>query len=134
MPFSSGDWLLMKLFFVLLLVVSIVYPVYAVFDMLAVTSHNQWEGRQRNLTVMDRGIDSAHLGLSGAELTKLDELDGLAGDAYRRAVEDGFRLGVGHDRLWKTSLGLDALLFMASVGGLLLCRGRGRPLPGRAAD
>ena len=71
---------------------------------------------------MDRTIDSAYLGLSGAELAKLEERDKLAAEAYRSAVRDGTRLSDGHQHLWNVSLGLDAPLFLASLGGFWLCR------------
>ena len=117
----------MKYVLVLLLLVSVVYPVYAVFELLAVSTHNQWQGRERKMALMDQSLESAYLGLTGAELAKLEKQDKVAADSYRRAVEDGVRLGGAYQRLWKVALGLDALLFTTSLSGLWLCRARRGP-------
>jgi hypothetical protein len=112
----------MKWIFGALLLGSIVYPVYAFFELLSVSTHNHWAEREQLMAVMDTSLDSANLGLTGAELAELDQRDQLASTAYTRAVVEAARLGRGYTQVWNLSLGLSALLCTASLCGLWLCR------------
>jgi hypothetical protein len=115
----------MKAFFVVLLVVSIVFPVYSFMASLGDFAHNQYKTRSERLAATTRPVlPNAHLGLTAAQLAGLDE---LVGSAYKDSVYDGYRLGNGYERLWFQALGVDALLFIASVIGLRRCRSSERP-------
>jgi hypothetical protein len=115
----------MKAFFFVLLVVSIVFPVYSFMTSLSDFAHNQYKTRSERLADTTRPeLPSAHLGLTAAQLAGLDE---LVGSAYKDAVYDGYRLGNGYEKLWFQALGVDALLFVASVAGLRRCRSSERP-------
>ena len=119
----------MRAFFAILLVVSIVFPVYSFTTSMGNFAHNQWKMRPERLR--DTGSQetpSAHLGLTAAQLAGLDE---LVSSAYKDAVYDGYRLGSGYEKLWFQALGIDALLFVACIIGLRGYRGLGRPTNGR---
>ena len=108
-----------KFFFGLLLLISIAFPFYSFFTMIGDFAHNQYKMRPKMLAdTSPKTMSSAHLGLTGAQLAEVDE---LVRSAYQDSVHDGYRLGVGYDRLWQQSLGLDAILFVASLIGLRLC-------------
>ena len=110
----------MKIFFVLLLLVSIVFPAYSFLTMIGDFAHNQYEMRLERLEgTTPETSPSPHLGLTRMELSKLDEPVRFA---YDDAVRDGYRLGRGYNKLWNQSLGLDALLFVASIIGLTKLR------------
>jgi hypothetical protein len=110
----------MKTFFVLLLLVSIVFPVYSFMATIGDFAHNQYEMRLERLEgTTPETTPSAHLGLTKIELSKLDE---AVSASYDQAVRDGYRLGRGYDKLWIQSLGLDVLLFLASIVGLTKLR------------
>ncbi len=120
----------MKTFFVFLLVVSIVFPFYSFMTSLSDFAHNQYKMRSERLADTTRSkVPSAHLGLTAEQLAGLDE---LVGSAYKDAVYDGYRLGKGYEKLWVQALGIDALLFVASVIGLRRCQSLGVPLDGAA--
>jgi len=115
----------MKAFFVVLLVVSIVFPFYSFMTSLSDFAHNQWKMRSERLEDTTRPeLASAHLGLTAAQLAGLDE---LVSSAYKDAVYDGYRLGNGYEKLSFQALGIDALLFVASIIGLRRCQSFGRP-------
>ena len=110
----------MKIFFIFLLVVSIVLPIYSFVTTMGDFAHNQWKMRQDRLQgTTPETSSSAHLGLTAAQLTGLDD---LVKDAYKDSVYDGYRLGGGYTSLWFKSMALDGLLFIASLGGLTACR------------
>ncbi len=110
----------MNFFFILLLVVSIVFPIYSFATMIGDFAHNQYKMRRERLegTTPETG-SSAHLGLTQDQLVGSDD---LVKDAYKDSVYDGYRLGSGYTRLWNKSLLLDSLLFIASLRGLRICR------------
>jgi len=115
----------MKAFFLVLLAVSVAFPLYSFSTSMRVIAHNQWKGRSERLVTTDRhAVPSAHLGLTAAQLTGLDE---LVASAYKDAVYDGYRLGSGYEKLSFQALGLDALLFVASIVGLVRCRDSAGP-------
>ena len=88
-------------------------------------AHNQWKGRAELLEATTRpDSSSAHLGLTAAQLAGLDK---LVSSAYKDAVYDGYRLGNGYKKLTFQALGVDALLFVASVIGLRRCRSAASP-------
>lgn len=110
----------MKVFFILLLVVSIVFPIYSFVTTMGDFAHNQWRMRQDRLQrTTPETSSSAHLGLTAAQLTGLGD---LVADAYKDSVYDGYRLGGGYTSLWFESMALDGLLFITSLGGLSVCR------------
>jgi hypothetical protein len=114
----------MRAFFLLSLCISILFPPVTFVASMRDFAHNQWEMRQRRLDGKTRvSGTSAHLGLTVAQVAGLDE---LARAAYKDAVYDGYRLGAGYELLWFGSLGLDALLFIVSLIGLLACRASSR--------
>src|SRR6266404_9743759 len=113
----------MRAFFVILLVVSIVFPFYSFMRSVGDFAHNQWKGRSERLKdTAGPEPPSAHLGLTAAQLAGLDE---LVSSAYKDAVYDGYRLGNGYEKLSFQALGIDALLFVASVIGLRRCKSLG---------
>ncbi len=115
----------MRTFFVVLLVVSIVFPFYSFMTSEGDFAHNQWKGRSERLKETTRPEPpSAHLGLTAPQVAGLDE---VVGSAYKEAVYDGYRLGNGYEKLSFQALGIDALLFVASVIGLRRCQSLGRP-------
>ena len=88
-------------------------------------AHNQWRTRFERLEDTTRpALPSAHLGLTAAQLSGLDE---LVTSAYKDAVQDGYRLGSGYEKLSFQALAIDMLLFLASVVGLSRRRSLGRP-------
>jgi hypothetical protein len=111
-----------KAFFITLLLASIVFPVYSFITSMRDFAHNQWKRRSERLedTTLPK-TPSAHLGLTASQLAGLDE---LVIAAYKDAVYDGFRLGSGYQRLSLQTLGLDVLLFIASLVGLRACQTR----------
>jgi hypothetical protein len=116
---------IMKPFFGVLLLASIVFPFISFFTTMRDFAHNQWEMRHERLVgTTSMTATSAHLGLTAAQLTGLDN---LVADACKDSVYDGYRLGGGYSKLWLQSLGLDALLFVASLVGLSACRRSDRP-------
>lgn len=114
----------MRAFFIFSLCISVLFPPVTFVASMRDFAHNQWEMRQRRLdgTTPVTGT-SAHLGLTVAQVAGLDE---LVRAAYKDAVYDGHRLGAGYQLLWLGSLGLDALLFIASLIGLRACRASSR--------
>ena len=115
----------MRAFFVILLVVSVVFPLYSLKTSVGDFAHNQWTMRFERLQGTTRPEpSSAYVGLTAAQLVGLDE---LVSSAYKNAVYDGYRLGNGYETLWFQALGVDALLFVASVIGLRRCRHSERP-------
>ncbi len=87
-------------------------------------AHNQWKMRSERLEYTTRPVpSSSHLGLTAAQLAGLDE---QVSSAYKDAVHDGYRLGNGYEKLSFQALGVDALLFVASVIGLRRCRSSAR--------
>jgi len=113
----------MRAFFIIVLVVSIVFPFYSFMRSVGDFAHNQWKMRSERLqgTTLPEP-PSAHLGLTAGQLAGLDE---MISSAYKDAVYDGYRLGNGYERLSFQALGIDALLFVASVIGLRRCQGLG---------
>jgi hypothetical protein len=119
----------MKAFFWVLVVISVLLPAYNLVAGLEVILHNQYQGRAARLETTEPPlIPSGHLGLTGAELSKLDQDVAFA---YTDSVRDGYRLGREYSALWLRSLGLDGLLFVSSIVGLRLCRVR-RQSPSQA--
>ena len=115
----------MRAFFIIVLVVSIVFPFYSSMRSVGDFAHNQWKMRSERLTDTTRPEPlSAHLGLTAVQLAGLDE---LVSSAYKDAVYDGYRLGNGYEKLSSQALGIDALLFVASIIGLRRCQSFGRP-------
>jgi hypothetical protein len=120
-----------KAIFGLLLLISILFPVYAVLAGLQIMLHNQYEGRFRRLHSTEESLmPSGHLGLTKTELAVLDR-DVVF--AYTDAVGDGFRLGRGYSELWLEAIAVDGLLFVSSVLGLWACRLR-RQSPNHAME
>lgn len=113
----------MKQLFWGLLLVAAAMPFLLLSDVLGVQGHNQWRSRpvMRAETTMAEGLNAgAHFGLTGAQLAELDE---QVAAAYSKSVDDGYTLGRGYDRLLLIALGLDGLLFVASLIGLRVCGG-----------
>jgi len=110
----------MKAFFVLLLLVSIVFPVYSFMTTIGDFAHNQYAMRLERLEgTTPETSRSVHLGLTKIDLSKLDE---AVRASYEDAVRDGYRLGRGYNKLCLQSLVLDVLLFIASIVGLTKLR------------
>jgi hypothetical protein len=110
----------MKIFFVLLLLVSIGFPIYSFMATIGDFAHNQYSMRlERFEGTSPVTTPSIHLGLTKMELAKLDE---AVSSSYGEAVRDGYRLGRGYSKLWMQSLGLDILLLVASLVGLTKLR------------
>jgi len=110
----------MKPFFVVTLLISIVFPFYSFVATMRDFAHNQWQTRHQRLA--DTTIPhypSAHLGLTAAQLT---DVDNLVADAYKDSVYDGYRTGGGYGALWFEAMLLDGLLIVASLVGLRACR------------
>jgi hypothetical protein len=106
----------MKAFFRVLLAVSLLFPMYWFYVGTGDFAHNQWETRARRLnetTLPDS--PSAHFGLTASQLAGLDE---SVSAAYKDAVNDGYRLGHGYEKLFYNALALDAVLLCASIVGL----------------
>jgi hypothetical protein len=109
-----------KIFFRVLLLISIVFPFYALREGMVVLGHNQW--RIRPMTRADRTDKPNtwyYFGLTGVQL---DDTDQFVAKAYNKSVDDGYKLGIGYTQLWVACFGLNALLFIASLLGLRLCR------------
>ena len=101
------------------------FPFYSFMKSVGDFAHNQWKMRSERLTDTTRSEPpSAHFGLTAAQLAGLDE---VVSSAYKDAVYDGYRLGNGYEKLSFQALGIDALLFVASVIGLRRCQDFGRP-------
>jgi hypothetical protein len=110
----------MKIFFRVLLLFSVVFPFYAVREGMGVFGQNQWRTRPiTRANAVDEPKTHAHFGITGAQLAKMDE---FVATAYNKAVDDGYKLGTGYSRLWGVCIGLDVLLFIASLLGLRHCR------------
>ncbi len=83
-------------------------------------AHNQYAMRLERLEgTTPVTSPSVHLGLTRTELSKLDE---AVSSAYGAAVRDGYRLGRGYNKTWIQSLGLDVLIFVTSIVGLIKLR------------
>jgi hypothetical protein len=110
----------MKPFFIVTLLISIVFPFFSFVATMRDFAHNQWKTRHERLanTTIPKH-PSAHLGLTAAQLTGLDN---LVADAYKDAVYDGHRTGRGYQTLWFESILLDGLVLVASLVGLRACR------------
>src|SRR6266542_2321195 len=110
----------MKAFLVFLLVVSVVFPFYSFMATIGDFAHNQYAMRLERLEgTTPVTSPSVHLGLTRTELSKLDE---AVSSAYGAAVRDGYRLGRGYNKIWIQSLGLDVLIFVTSIVGLIKLR------------
>jgi hypothetical protein len=110
----------MRIFFRVLLFIPIVFPLFSLSEAMRVFGHNQWNTRPvTRADTTEKPKTLAHFGLTGAQLAEVDE---FIAAAYNKSVDDGYKLGCGYSRLWLLSLGLDALLLVASLIGLRLCR------------
>ena len=107
----------MKAFFWLTLVLSVALVPYQLFSDLRVFAHNKYSTRnwQLDATIKHDDHVNASFGLTPSEVAKLDE---YAAIAYRSAVFDGYRLGIGYGWLSLQSLAVTALLFLSSIAGL----------------
>jgi hypothetical protein len=115
----------MKTFFALLLLISIVFPVYLFLSTIKDFAHNQYSMRFKRLeqTAPDPDMPliegmtppDVQFGLTKIELSKLDK---NVSASYSVAVRESYSLGHGYNKLCIESLGLDALLFLASLIGL----------------
>jgi hypothetical protein len=109
-----------KAFFVIVLIAALAFPLYLLVAGLGVMAHNQYDTRLHRLDVTESPrLPGMHLGLTGAELSRLD---GNTAFAYEDAVHDGYRLGRGYSVLSLECLALDILLLLTSIVGLLACR------------
>ena len=115
---------MLKAFFIVLLVVSVVFPVYTSMTYVRDFAHNQWKARSKRVEDPVREQPpSAHFGLTAPQLADLDE---VVASAYKDAVYDGYRLGNGYEKLWFQALVVDGLLVAASIIGLVHCKSVGR--------
>jgi hypothetical protein len=113
-----------KAFFIVTLVISIVFPFFEEFTGVLRLAHNQSARRPARLTMTSvPKLPSAHLGLTEGQLAGVD---GLFAEAYRDSVGDGGRISIAYDMLRLQALGVDAVLFVASLIGLRACRSSGR--------
>jgi hypothetical protein len=109
----------LKIFFGMVLLVSIVMPIYSVNSALQMTVHNQYEERFVRLKSSGRSDTPSLFGLNASELAGLPR---ETAEAYEHAVRDGYRLGHGYSALWSQSMALDGLLFVSGILGLWSCR------------
>jgi hypothetical protein len=115
----------LRIFFGILLVVSILVPIYNVSSGLQVIAHNEYDGRFARLRLTDpSNHPSLHFGLTASELAAVSR---ETADAYRDAVRDGYRLGRGYSAIWRQSIALNGLLFLSGLVGLWSCRLRRQP-------
>jgi hypothetical protein len=115
----------MKAFFIVLLVVSILYPFYAMGADIFMLAHNQYEGRYRRLSITEHNLmPSRHLGLTSNEIAVVDKDVAFA---YTDSVNDGYRLGLVYSRVQRRAVLLDALLFISGIVGLRACRAQRQP-------
>ncbi len=116
---------LLKLTFLLLVALSFRLAVFILVHGVLVGAHNQYAFRQELLQARGPSTDhaSAHLGLTQKELASCDE---YVARAYRNAVMDGYRLGMGYRVLSSLGLVLCILLFVAGTLGLRVLRRPGQ--------
>jgi hypothetical protein len=120
-----------KAFFIVLLFISLVVPIYNITSALQIIVHNQYEGRWEQLhSTHWNGYPSRHLGLTAPELAALPQ---ETRDAYEDAVYDGYRIGRGYGVLWFVTMGFSVLLLLSSILGLLSVR-RLRQSPNQAME
>ena len=121
----------MKPFFILLLFVSVVVPIFNIISALQIIAHNQYEGRWDQLhSAHWNGYPSVNLGLTAPELAALPK---ETRDAYEDAVYDGYRIGRGYGVLWFVTMGLSVLLLLSSILGLWSVR-QPRQSPNQAME
>ena len=120
----------LKIFFGLVLLISIVMPLYNLNSGLQIIVHNQYEERFARLTSSKPSDTPRLFGFTAPELTALPR---ETAEAYENAVRDGYRLGQGYSALWMQSIALDALLFLSGILGLWSCRQR-RQSPNHAME
>ncbi len=118
--YDDGSYLV-KAFFVVLLLASIVSVLYELSAGLSVMAHNHYESRHSLLDTTKEQPDhqSTSLGLTPKELSTCDV---YIAAAYKESVTDGYRLGAGYNALSVQCLGLAALLFLSSIVGLRAVR------------
>ena len=109
--------LILKIFFGVVLLASILMPIYNIRSYLQVIAHNYYEDRYARL--MSSGQPDNLFGLTAPELARLPR---ETAEAYEQAVRDGYRLGEGYSELWSRSMALDGLLFVSGILGLWSCR------------
>jgi hypothetical protein len=108
---------MMKLFFVIMLVASVVSVPYELWKAIGATAHNQYQGRHDLLDTSRQQPDhlSPHLGLTPKELAQCDP---YVADAYKQSVYDAYKLGTFHSGLSDQCLILSAFLFITSLVGI----------------
>ena len=107
----------MKLFFLIMLIASVVSVPFDLSRWLGAIAHNQYEGRHDLLDTSRPQPDhrSPHLGLTPKELAQCDP---YVADAYEQSVYDGYKLGTYHSGLGEQCLILSAFLFVTSLVGI----------------
>ena len=108
---------MMKLFFVIMLIVSVVSVPYACSKRIGALAHNQFRGRHDLLDTSRQQPDhlSPHLGLTPKELAQCDP---YVANAYEQSVYDGYKLGTERSGLGGQCLILSAFLFITSLVGI----------------
>jgi hypothetical protein len=108
---------MMKLFFVIILIVSVVSVPYTLWTRIRAMAHNQYQGRHDLLDANRQQPDhlSPHLGLT---LKELAQCDPYVANAYEQSVYDGYKLGTFHSGLGDQCLILSAFLFITSLVGI----------------
>lgn len=110
----------MKIFFKLMLGLSILSGLYQCSSRLGVMAHSQYTGRYELLKTEPKPYQhSSFFGLTPTELAKTDD---YVANAYRNAVYEGYKLGIGYDHLSLQCLAMTVLLFLSSVAGLRALR------------
>jgi hypothetical protein len=107
----------MRSFFVIMLIVSVVSAPYGIWTGIVAISHNQYRGRHDLLDTNRQQPDhlSPHLGLTPKELAQCDP---YVAEAYKQSVYDGYKLGTFHSGLGDQCLILSAFLFITSLLGI----------------
>ena len=108
----------LKAVFGIVILVSIVMPIYNVSSGLQIIAHNYYEDRFTRLKSSGRPDTPSLFGLTASELAGLPR---ETADAYEHAVRDGYRLGQGYSALWSQSMALAGLLFVSGILGLWTC-------------
>jgi hypothetical protein len=118
----------LKAVFGIVLLVSIVMPIYNIRSCMQIIAHNYYEDRFARLKSSGLSDTPSLFGLTASELAGLPR---ETAEAYEHAVRDGHRLGQGYSALWSQSMALNGLLFVSGILGLWSCRLR-RQSPNQA--
>jgi hypothetical protein len=121
-----------KIFFVMMALVSVVSVLYELNAGIKLAAHNHYQYRYSLLDTNQPPSYRLHpiMGLTPQDLAKCDD---HVAKAYRISVDDGYRLGTGYSALSRQGLLVSALLFLTSIFGIRVVN-KNRAKGGGASD